>query len=910
MTPGTRLGPYEISTPLGAGGMGEVYRARDTRLGRDVAIKVLPAHLSANPEIRARFEREAKTVSSLNHPNICTLFDVGRAPGEAGSGDTDFLVMELIEGGTLADRLQRGALPAAEALRLGTQIADALDRAHRAGVVHRDLKPGNIMLTRSGAKLMDFGLSRVTGMAGPAGGSAITQALSQTPTVAQALTTEGTLLGTFQYMSPEQLEGKEADARSDIWALGCVLYEMVTGRRAFEGRSQASLIAAILEREPAPVGEAPSGAPASTIGGPPTGIERLIRNCLAKDPDERSQTAHDVRLQLQGIAENAGFSGTSVISATSAAVTTARAKSNGARLAWGVAALGLLAAAGAFTWAALRPATPAPAVRFRLGAIPGVTSMIWPRVSPDGKYVMVNGLDSTGVWRAYVRPMDQIEMHPIPGTEGVNRVYWSPDGREVAFVLDQKLQRVSIAGGSPVTVCAATGSDLSWGSKGQILMDGRFTDSLQMVPAGGGELRPAARIDRAAHEIGTGWPCFLPDGDHFLFVGNQQAGANNNIRLGRLGSLDSKLLGHTDGRVEYAPGGWVLFVRGPSLMAQKLDLGAGRLTGEPITLVDQLRIGGAFGHFSISNDGILAFARAGEEAPMRMLAANRAGVTSGAPVATGTVGSPRPSPDGHRVLFLRSRIASRAGGDVYVRDLDRGTETRLTFSDERAMTPVWSPDGQRFAYVLRNADGHTVVRIDAADGLGAPDSIAIPAGTSTSLTGWSADGARLYAYDVAGRCYALPVQGSPRTPQSLIDTTLKVVQGVVSPDGRWLAGTVGASPNYQIIVLSLTGVPGRWQVSSIPGITPRWSRNGRELLYESWEKPRIMAVDIDTKSGFHAGTPQELFTLPSKAFTHEVSSWGVDSGGERFYLIAPAPQGSNVGTIELVTQFHELVSRK
>src|SRR5690349_2062652 len=293
LEPGTRLGPYEILSPLGAGGMGEVYRAKDTRLGRDVAVKVLPEHLSAQPEVRARFEREAKTVSSLNHPNICALYDVGR------EGEIDFLVLELVDGETLEARLARGRVPTAEALRLGAQIADALDRAHRAGVIHRDLKPSNVMLTKAGAKLMDFGLARATGMAGPAGPSGATMGvLTQSPSVARALTAEGTLLGTFQYMSPEQLEGKEADARSDIWALGCVLYELFTGRRAFEGRSQASLIAAILDRDPAPIGEPPSGAPpVASAGGitPPSGIERLVRNCLAKDPEERIQTAHDVK---------------------------------------------------------------------------------------------------------------------------------------------------------------------------------------------------------------------------------------------------------------------------------------------------------------------------------------------------------------------------------------------------------------------------------------------------------------------------------------------------------------------------------------------------------------------------------------------------------------------------------------
>ncbi len=290
LSPGTRLGPYEIVAPLGAGGMGEVYHARDTRLGRDVAVKVLPQHLSSNPEIRARFDREAKTISSLNHPHICTLHDVGR------EGDTDFLVMELIEGKTLAARLMKGALPLADVLKLGAQIADALDRAHRAGVIHRDLKPGNVMLTKSGAKLMDFGLARATGMAGPAAGSGVAMATAtHSPTMAAPLTAEGTILGTFQYMAPEQLEGSEADARSDLWALGCVLYEMATGTRAFEGRRQASLIAAILEHEPAPI---TTVSPLS-----PPALERLVNRCLAKDPEERWQSARDVAHELRWIAE-------------------------------------------------------------------------------------------------------------------------------------------------------------------------------------------------------------------------------------------------------------------------------------------------------------------------------------------------------------------------------------------------------------------------------------------------------------------------------------------------------------------------------------------------------------------------------------------------------------------------------
>ena len=358
-------------------------------------------------------------------------------------------------------------------------------------------------------------------------------------------------------MAPEQLEGSEADARSDLWALGCVLYEMATGRRAFEGKSQASLIAAILEREPDPMGTVPSGSSVSTFGGPPHGLERLIRNCLAKDPDERIQTAHDVKLQLQGLLEGADVSSTGVAAAPMAPVGRAsRRATAGGRLAWGIAIVGLLAAIGVFASLYPRATAPIPQFRFQVSPVPGMADTYWPRVSPDGRYLVLQAQDSTQVVRAFVRRMDQIDANPIPGTEGLQRAYWSPDSRELAFVAEDKIQRVPIGGGSPTVICAASGgADLSWGSKGFILMDGSFLDSLRVVAAGGGELRPATRIDRAAGEIGSAWPCFLPDGEHFLFIGNlANAPLGGNIRLGKLGSLDSKLLGRSDGRVEYAQG--------------------------------------------------------------------------------------------------------------------------------------------------------------------------------------------------------------------------------------------------------------------------------------------------------------------------------------------------------------------
>jgi len=900
LDPGTRLGPYEILAPLGQGGMGEVYRARDTRLGRDVAVKVLPRHMSANPEIRSRFEREARTVSSLNHPNICVLFDVGR------EGDTDFLVMELVEGETLAERLGRGPLASGDMLRFGTQIADALDRAHRAGVIHRDLKPGNVMITKSGAKLMDFGLARVTGLTAGGGSGSSGAAMSQSPTIAQALTAEGSLLGTFQYMSPEQLEGREADARSDIWALGCVLYEMVTGRRAFEGRSQASLIAAILEREPAPVGEAPSGA-VSVPGGPPHGIERLIRNCLAKDPEERVQTAHDVKLQLQGIAEGAGIAPTSMVSTPAGGTGMAVPRRGGSKLPWGIAAGALLAAVGVFAWLYPKTTHRPESVRFRVQPPPGMSDAFWPRISPDGKFFMVIGLDSAGVQRAYVRPMNQLDFHPIPGTEGVNRAYWSPDGKDIAFVAGEKIQRVSIAGGSPVVVCAAPGgADLSWGSKGQILMDGQITDSLRIVPAGGGELQPAARIDRASGDVGNAWPCFLPDGEHFLFTGNRRGSLAGSIRLGKLGSLDSKLLGQSDGRVEYAPGGWVLFLRGTTLMAQKLDLKAGKLTGQPITIHD-VRVGSSQGHFSVSQTGMLAFSSSGVGTNRSIHEADRSG-TLGPPLVSGPVISPQLSPDGKRLLYARVPNSGSDGGEIYVFDLERRTDTRLTFTGDSAVSPVWSPDGRRFACVVYGAGGQTI-HIASADGLGGQDSISMVTRGNAYLVQWLSEGSRLVLFNLTGQVFTVNTEPGSRAQRAIGDTTRPMYLPQVSPDGRWLAGALGTAQTVQVYVQSLEGPRGQWQISTSIAFLSRWARGGRELLFESGDD-HVMAADIDTHSGFRPGTPRELFRLPMSTFGPGSWSWTCDDSGERFFVVTRPPTEPDAGSVEVVTGFENLVSRK
>ena len=574
LAPGTRLGPYEILDPLGAGGMGDVYRARDTRLDRTVAIKVLPSHLSSNLDLRARFEREAKAISTLNHPNICTLHDIGHQDG------IDYLVMELVEGETLALRLGRGPLAIEEVLREGGRIADALEKAHRGGIIHRDLKPGNVMLTKSGAKLMDFGLARAAG-APAAGGSAAPAATTptQSPTLAQPLTAQGSLLGTFQYMAPEQLEGREADARSDIWALGCVLYEMATGRRAFEGASQASLIAAIMEKAPRPVTEiAPMSPPA---------FDRLVRQCLAKDPEDRIQTAHDVRLQLESIAE---------ARAEAAAPSVADGGRSREKLAWGVAAVASLAAITIASWALFRQAEPARRIVASISPPRGAALSVGSgpmALSPDGRRIAFSARGADGKYLLWARALDEAQAVPLPGTEEASCPFWSPDGRSVGFFAKGSLKRIDLDGRLPEVLAPARRCfGGTWGPDGTILFVGERDSPILRISATGGQTTVVIDIgDKQLERMSYAWPSFLPDGRRFLYTttSTTEGSREMGIFVGSLDSKEGRRLLPVLSNATYAAPGYLLYAKDGSLRAQPFDAARLELRGEPKTLAEEVQ---------------------------------------------------------------------------------------------------------------------------------------------------------------------------------------------------------------------------------------------------------------------------------------------------------------------------------
>jgi Tol biopolymer transport system component len=892
---GRRLGPYEILSAIGAGGMGEVYKARDTRLDRIVAIKVLPAHLADRAELRGRFDREAKTIASLNHPHICTLFDTGHQDG------IDFLVMEFLEGETLAQRLLKGPLPLEQVLQYAIEISDALDKAHRKGVTHRDLKPSNIMLTKSGTKLLDFGLAKLKQEAAPAIPD------SQLPTLKSAITGEGTILGTLQYMAPEQVEAKEVDARTDIFGFGAVVYEMATGKKAFEGKTSASIMAKILEAEP------PSMASLTPMTPPMLG--RAVKRCLAKDPDMRWQTASDLCEELRWIAE--GGSPTSVpVAARKGFHALGRRES--------ILAFGALLVVAAITGLAIWNLKPAPLVtrpvsRFTITLPPGQQLAVpenGPAValSPDGThlaYVVREGLTQ----QVYLRAIDSLEARPIPGTEGpvggtsYAEPFFSPDSQWLGFFVDGKLKKVSVSGGTPLTLCDAYSSyGVSWGTRGTIAFAPGNISVLWQVSEAGGSPVPLSHVEKG--EANHGWPEFLPDGNALLFfVSTEGNWTNGQIAVQTVGTAGHRNLIPGGMYPHYAPTGHLLYVQRGTLMAVPFNPQQLTVTGTAVPIVEGVLQSTLDGdaQYSFSATGTLAYVpKAAQSTLLKLVWVNRNGAEQPLAAPARAYVIPRISPDGLRIAVGITERESQ----TWTYDISRGTLTRSTFQGNNNLDAIWTPDGNRIVFTS-NRDGQRNLFWQLADGSGGLERLA----TSASLQipgSLSADGQFLAYGEVDARTgYDLWVlRLSDRKAQPFLQTRSNESAPRFSPDGRWLAYTSDESGRKEIFVQPYPGPGGKWQISTEGGVEPLWNRNGRELFYRTGKK--MMAVEISTKPSFSAGAPKTLFEgeyvlLP----TISTPNYDVSSDGQRFLMLKAVEQAHSPPTqINVVLNWFDELNQK
>jgi serine/threonine protein kinase len=812
-----------------------------------------PLIFQADPEFKQRFEREARSISSLNHPHICHLYDVGSQDG------TDFLVMEFLDGETLAERLRRGALPFPDLLKIGMEVAEALEIAHRAGIVHRDFKPGNIMLTKSGTKLMDFGLGKPASLGAAGSGSAPLLSAARTmsgPTPVSPLTTAGSIVGTIQYMSPEQIEGKEADARADIFAFGAVLYEMAMGKRAFEGKSQISVASSILEKDPAPI----SASKPST----PPAFDYLVAACLAKDREDRFQSAHDVRLQLKAIAQFPQ----SPTATQSPRTFLPRALLAGAVL--------LLVAAAILFYFSQRAAAPALSVRAYIPPPPGTAFRASGFdagpvvVSPDGKTLAFSAVDDKGHTNLWLRPLDAQQATMLPSTEDATGPFWSPDSRYLAFVADRKLKTISVSGGDAQTLTDEVHSVFSgcgdWSPGGIILFCQQNFGPISQIAASGGQVSPATRLDK--NEAANEEPSFLPDCKHFLYV-SRQISQPSRIKVGVLGKPEQ------DG-IEIAPGSHavfasdhLLFVRAGHIQAQPFNPRTFKLSGDPQTI-------GEARTFSVSQNGALAYHESSAESELKLF--DRSGNLIGTPGPLAVYSDPRFSPDGKSIAVTITDPRS-GNSDIWVLPVAGGQPTRITFGPED-FWPVWSPDGKQLAYGVRE-NGKTSIRRRSLDGR-QPEEVLYEndAYINGSPIDWSPDGKYL-SLDLESKegtfsNWILPLTDKGSTddgktgdrkifqPPAASHIGVSQYDGRFSSDGRWLAYFSYETGRPEVYVVPLAA-GAKTQVSTTGGWNTMFSR-GNEVFFVSMGN-RLMAAHTSSQANFHVDAIEPLFQLDLPNFT-------------------------------------------
>jgi eukaryotic-like serine/threonine-protein kinase len=877
---GTKLGPYEIVAPLGAGGMGEVYRAKDTRLGREVAVKVLQQHLSNNPDLKQRFDREGKAISSLSHPHICALFDIGH------QDETDYLVMELLEGETLEQRLRKGPLPTKQLLEVGVQVAEALDRAHRSGIIHRDLKPGNIMLTKSGAKLMDFGLAKPpVALATAASGDSPT-----IPAVSKPLTAEGSIVGTYQYMSPEQLEGKEADARSDIFAFGAVLYEMATAQRAFGGKSAISVMSAILEKEPESISKL---NPLS----PPV-LEHVIGRALAKEPERRWQSARDVAEELKWISGG----GSQVASAV--AIPHTHGRNRGYLAGAAVLMLALLAVLG---WI-LRGNKPAPEPVVAYMLPPAKSSFVVSYddesgpmvVSPDGTKVAFVARAQSGSTQIWIRALSDNEAKPVAGTEHGSYPFWSPDGKSIGFFGAGSMRRVNVAGGPITDICPVVRPrGGSWSADGIILFapdTGNAIFKVSVAPGSTPEQVTAMAPENTTHR----WPAFLPDGKHFIFLGTNHSdpgpNAHNGIYFASLGSNESRLIVPAESNALYA-NGHLLWMQNGSILAQPFDPAAGKLSGEPTPLFDNVfRSESTWrANFDANDSGVLVYHEGSFERNIQLQWMDRTGKVIETLPDSAKVTDVRISPDGRKAALL---IGAGPALNAWVVDRDSGTRTRLTF--ERTTDGLsWSPDSKQLYFgVVRGKDVQICRKPVSGDG---EEVIPTPTNLNKHVVDVSPDGKYLLfeqPYEkLPSTTWVLKV-GSNEKPRPLLQEMAAAHGARFSPDGRWIVYVAVDSGLNQLFATSLEH-GGKKQLVTTSGWGPRW-RSDSKAIYYTTQGHVVMELPVtSTPTSLEVGKPVELFKTINRGSSFWTSTVDATPDGKQFAVISMGEEADLPGTLVL-----------
>jgi len=899
LAPGAKLGPYEIVSPIGAGGMGEVYRARDTRLDRSVAIKIVSGDVTTNPELRQRFEREARALSSLSHPHICALYDIG----QLDSNGSDYLVMEYLEGETLAKRLERGAMPIRELLKVSVEVADALDKAHRQGLVHRDLKPGNIMLTKGGAKLLDFGLAKAQA---PAMAAAATFDAATAAHPASPITQQGFLVGTFQYMSPEQVQGKEADSRSDIFAFGAVLYEMATGKRAFDGKSQIGIASAILEKEPEPISSVHALAPPA--------LEHIVERALAKEPDERWQSASDIKAELKWIAASGSQPGLARATA---------GKKPRKRDLWAifgvVVGLGILLASLVLE----RPAATAPMIRSSI-VPPEGTSLISSGIfaapmemSPDGTkllFVVSKGEEPQTIW---VRQLDSGVAKPLAGTENASRPFWSYDTKSIAFFADRKLKKIDAAGGPVFTLAdAVEGRGGTWNSQGVILFSPAAFSGVHAVPAAGGPDREITKLE--VGETTHRYPEFLPDGKHFLFLSRHSgagAGVHPAIEVGSLDGGEPKHLLEAASNVKYVPG-YLLYVREHALMAQKFDEKKLEVSGDPITISDDVMLDERFtrGVFSASRNGLLAFQTGSAHNLSALRLVSRADTAAGEARSIGDAteyfngGDPTVSPDAKNAIAAIVDLSS-GQANLWKLDLASGQRVRLTSGGD-TYTATWSPDGKQIAYLDTRGNGiERQMMLQSTTGSGAAQILFTTTPQELpEMCSWTPDGkSLLYISTVDHKNNSLwQASIAERKPSLVFKDPAFYSTATVSPDGHFMAYVSDETGRDELYVTTYPTVGRRWQVSQNGGQEPRWRRDGKELFYFAADN-HLQAVPAKITGGdFELGQPQSLFAVSRKG----VAVWRYDVLPDGQHFIATIAKEGSASNITLVSNWTNMLSGK